>query len=226
MKNPFTSERPFADRAHAAELLAAKLVKFRGRNPLILAIPRGAVEMGKIIAERLAGELDVVLVHKIGAPYNPEYAIGAIDETGWTYLTPYAGEAGATDSYLEEEKNRQLSMLHERRTQYTPLKPAADPAQRIAIVVDDGLATGSTMIAALHALRAKNPSLLVCAIPVAPPSTLEKIRSHADAVYCLHSPDRFVSVGHYYQDFSQVEDDEVIALLGNGDPPINPTMPN
>ncbi|HTD03432.1 phosphoribosyltransferase [Undibacterium sp.] len=214
MRNPFTAERPFANRADAAEQLAAKLRKYRGRNPLILAIPRGAVPMGKIIAEQLQGELDVVLVHKLSAPDNREYAIGAMDETGWSYLTPYAEEAGATDAYLLQEKARQLAMLVERRAQYTPLKAAADPAQRIAIVIDDGLATGATMIAALHTVRARNPASLICAIPVAPRTTLEQIRQDADAVYCLHVPSRFVSVGHYYQDFTQVEDDEVIQILG------------
>ena len=218
MKKPYSTERPFADRADAAEQLAAMLSKYRGCNPLVLAIPRGALVMGKIIAERLQGELDVVLVHKISAPYNREYAIGAIDETGWSYLTPYAEEAGATDNYLREEKKRQLAVLRERRAQYTPLKAPADPVQRTAIIIDDGLATGATMIAALHTIRAKNPATLVCAIPVAPRSTLEKIRQDADAVYCLHTPDHFISVGHYYQDFTQVEDEEVIRILGGSDP--------
>jgi len=222
MRNPFHADRPFEDRLHAAELLAAKLRKYRSSKPLILAIPRGAVPMGQVLAARLQGELDVALVHKISAPYNREYAIGAMDETGYAYLTPYAEEAGATEAYLQAEQARQLAILRDRRAQYTPLKTPADPAGRVVIVIDDGLATGATMIAALHMVRARNPASLICAVPVAPYSTLEQIRQDADAVVCLHVPDHFVSVGHYYQDFTQVEDDEVTRILSGTDAPGKP----
>ncbi|GGC67570.1 phosphoribosyltransferase [Undibacterium terreum] len=218
MKNPFKGQhpgRPFKNRMHAAQLMAAKLSRYGAGSPLILAIPRGAVPMASLIAQQLHGELDVVLVHKIGAPYNSEYAIGALDESGRTYLTPYAAEAGATETYLQQEQARQVQILRERRRQYTPLRAPADPAQRVVIIVDDGLATGATMIAALHTLREKRPASLISAVPVAPRLTLEKIRPIADAVYCLHIPDHFVSVGHYYQDFTQVEDEEVIRILSS-----------
>ena len=201
----------FRDRLDAAEKLAHVLKPYRGRHPLVLAIPRGAVPMGKIIAQALNGELDVVLVRKLRAPGNPEFAIGSVDETGWTYLSSYAGQL--SQKYLEEEKTAQLAVMRERRASYTPIRAPIDPEGRIVIVVDDGLATGSTMIAALHALRAKHPEKLVCAVPVAPADTLEKISPYADEVVCLDTPDPFYAVGQFYQDFPQVEDEEVIETL-------------
>lgn len=203
----------FADRIDAAERLAQALQAYRGRHPLILAIPRGALPMGKVLAERLGGELDVVLVHKLGSPFSPEFAIGSIDEGGWVYLAPHAHSSGATDRYVEEEKRRQLAVLRERRTRYTPGRPAIDPAGRVAIVVDDGLATGATMIAALHAVRARKPQTLVCAVPVAAPDSLELVRPLADEVVCLEAPAGFYAVGQFYQKFGQVDDEQAIALL-------------
>ncbi len=203
----------FRNREQAAQLLADKLADYKGRNPLVLAIPRGAVPMAKIIAAELGGDLDVVLVRKIGAPGNPEFAIGAVDETGWVYLGPYAEATGADATWIARAKEKELETIQRRRKQYSPLRPPHDPAGRIVIVVDDGLATGSTMIAALHALRAKAPQKLICAIPVAPPETLSKAAAYADEVMCLYAPEDFRAVGQFYADFNQVEDDEVIRLL-------------
>ncbi|MBK7134953.1 MAG: phosphoribosyltransferase [Rhodocyclales bacterium] len=203
----------FSNRDQAARLLAEKLVAYQGRNPLVLAIPRGAVPMAKIVAEALGGEFDVVLVRKLGAPGNPEFAIGAIDETGWAYLGPYAAMAGADFGYIERIKAQELATIRKRRAQYSPLHPPIDPQGRIVIVIDDGLATGSTMLAALHALRSRAPQKLVCAVPVAPPDTLEKVGEKSDEVVCLHAPENFQAVGQFYADFGQVEDEEVIALL-------------
>jgi len=203
----------FSNRDQAARLLADKLAAYRGKNPLILAIPRGAVPMAKIVADALGGEFDVVLVRKLGAPGNPEFAIGAIDETGWAYLGPYAAMAGADFGYIERIKAQELATIRKRRAQYSPLHPPIDPQGRIVIVIDDGLATGSTMLAALHALRSRAPQKLVCAVPVAPPDTLEKVGEKSDEVVCLHAPENFQAVGQFYADFGQVEDEEVIALL-------------
>jgi putative phosphoribosyl transferase len=203
----------FRDRSDAATQLAAALHGFRGKNPLVLAIPRGAVPMGKVLAEKLQGELDIVLVRKLRAPGSPEFAVGAVDESGWAYIAPYAGEVGADEDYLREEKARQMETLRKRRAEYTPHRAAHDAAGRIAIVVDDGLATGATMIAALHAVRARKPTRLVCAVPVAAPESLEKVRPYADEVVCLATPPEFHAVSQFYASFPQVEDEEVMRLL-------------
>ena len=203
----------FRDRIQAAEQLAVALAAYRGQHPLVLAIPRGAVPMAKLIAERLKGDFDVVLVRKLRAPGQPELAIGSVDESGWTYMAPFAASTGADAQYIEAEKRQQLETIRQRRVQYTPLRAHINPAGRIVIVVDDGLATGATMIAALHGLRQQKPAKLVCAVPVAPPDTLEKVRTLADEVVCLETPEWFQAVGQFYREFDQVEDEEVIALL-------------
>jgi len=203
----------FDSRGDAARRLAAALGKYAGRHALVLAIPRGAVEIGAVLAERLGGELDVVLVRKLRAPSNPELAVGSVDESGWTYVADHAAEAGATPAYLEREIRAQSELLRRRRALYTPGRGAIDPAGRIVIVVDDGIATGASMIAALHAAREKAPARLVCAAPVAAAETLGKLKHCADEVVCLETPLGFHAVGQFYRDFREVRDDEVISLL-------------
>lgn len=203
----------FYNRDEAAQLLAERLESYCGKHPLVLAIPRGAVPMAKTIANKLGGEYDVVLVRKLRAPYQAELAIGSIDESGWAYIADFAEAAGADSAYIESEKRIQMNTIKQRRAQYTPVRPSINPSGRIVIVIDDGLATGATMIAALHGLRNKNPEKLICAVPVSPPSTLNKVAELADEVVCLESPSDFQAVGQFYLNFPQVEDDEVIEVF-------------
>ena len=203
----------FADRTDAGEQLADALHAYKGRNPLVLAIPCGALPLGKIIAERLGGDLDIVLAHKLCAPFSDEYAIGGIDETGWSYLTLAAEQIGLSATYIEQEKARQLEVLRRRRAQIDPCQQPIDPRGRIAIVVDDGIATGATMTAALHALRAREPAELVCAAPVAARDSLEQLAPLADMVVCVAIPKRFRGVGEFYRFFPQVKDKEALQIL-------------
>lgn len=209
----------FNNRAEAAYALAEKLKEYKGQHPLILAIPRGAVPMAKIIADKLGGSFDVVLVRKLRAPDYQELAVGSVDESGWTYIADFAASVGADSAYIEAEKNIQMDIIKKRRAQYTPIRSHIDTSGRIVIVIDDGLATGATMISALHGLHNQKPAKLICAVPVSPPATLKKVAELADEVVCLSTPNNFQAVGQFYLNFPQVEDDEVIEILRSAQQP-------
>lgn len=203
----------FENREQAAQQLADRLQEYRGKNPLILAIPRGAVPMGRIIAERLGGQLDVVLVRKVASPFNPEFALGAVDEDGNLFLNPYSGISGAETAEIAREKERQMAVIKARRASYLPQQVPINPAGRIVIVLDDGIATGATMIAALKAVSTKKPKKLICATPVGAPDSIRSVAGYADQVVCLHAPENFMAVGQFYRYFPQVSDEEVTQEL-------------
>jgi predicted phosphoribosyltransferase len=204
----------FQNREEAARLLARRLgAYYRNKHPLVLGIPRGAVPMAKIIADALGGELDVVLVRKLGHPSQPELAIGAIDESGKVFYSDYAYDID--EAYLEAEKRRQLEIIRNRRARYTPDRPPIDPKDRIVIVVDDGIATGSTMTAALRAIRARQPKKLVGAVAVASSQAARAMRQEADAMVCLKVPAEFYAVGQFFKEFEQVSDEDVIKILAS-----------
>ncbi|MDA8112704.1 MAG: phosphoribosyltransferase family protein [Nitrospiraceae bacterium] len=215
----------FRDREAAARELLPALSPWRASRPLVLAIPRGAVPMGEILARELSGDLDVVLARKIGAPGDPEFAIGAVDENGTLLLNPEARLIGVGPGEAEEERQRELLVIRERRRLWGKGRPPVDPSGRTVIIVDDGMATGSTMAAALQFLREKNPAILVAAVPVASREALDRIRPLADRIICLWAPEDFSSVSQFYDSFPQVGDEEVRLILekrpvrASGQPP-------
>jgi putative phosphoribosyl transferase len=206
----FSSPVFFEDRLDAARQLAEQLLPLRLQLPLVLAIPRGAVPIGAVIADALHGNLDVVLVHKLGAPFNPEYAIGAIDEHGNLELGP---EADPDSAWVREESARQLAVLRRRRDVFSAGREPLVPLGRTVIIVDDGLATGATMAAALRATRAELPLMLVAAVPVASQEALDLIAPLADQVVCLHAPPDFRAVGQFYRAFPQVDEAEAVRMV-------------
>ncbi|MBS3175727.1 phosphoribosyltransferase [Candidatus Woesearchaeota archaeon] len=200
----------FKDRFEAGKLLAGKLKEYAGKkNVLVLAIPRGGLQIGYEVAKRLHVPLDVVITKKIGYPGNEEYAIGAVGPDGEAYLT----EEVVSHEYIEEQKKELLKKIRERYRKYRGTEKLPDLKNKILILVDDGLATGSTMMAAVqYALRQK-PAFIVLAVPVTPPAAVEKFRNKVDKIICLETPEIFFAVGEFYENFPQVEDEEAIRLL-------------
>jgi predicted phosphoribosyltransferase len=208
----------FADRRDAGRRLAAALQHLRERQPVVLAIPRGGVVVGREVAALLGAPIDVIVPRKVRAPFNPELAVGAVAEVGAVYIEEEAVR-GISPFYLEQEINTQRAEIARRVAAYRGTRPLIDVAGRTAIVVDDGIATGATMVAALRAVRAAGPARLVAAVPVAPPEGLVRLAREADEVVCLTAPAHFQAVGQFYADFTQVTDAEVVAVLASESSP-------
>lgn len=208
------NDKPFHNRQEAAQLLADELKRFQGKKAVILGIPRGGLVIAKEIAAQLDGDLDVVLSRKLGFPGNSELAIGAVSEDGHVFLNEMiAAEFGDKDSYIQQEKARQMEVITRRIAQYRNILPKAPLKGRIVIVTDDGVATGATMQAALWAVQQEKPQRLIAALPVGPADTLQKLAEDANEVICLRCPQFFAAIGQFYYDFTQVEDDEVLEIL-------------
>jgi len=216
----------FVNRIEAGRLLAKALASYKGQHPVVLALPRGGVPVAAEIATALDAPLDLILVRKIGVPSQPELAMGAVVDGG-APITVRNDDVirltGVTEEEFAAVRAEQLSEIDRRRVKYLGSRAHPDVAGRIAIVVDDGVATGATTRAALQATRMRKPSKLVLAVPVAPTDSLANLRDLADDVVCLEDHQMFGAIGLYYSDFRQISDDEVIKLLAQY--PVEPAVP-
>jgi predicted phosphoribosyltransferase len=205
----------FEDRRSAGEALAAALIEHAGTECVVLAIPRGGVIVGEAVARALGAPLDVVIPRKIGAPGNPELGIGAV-APGVTVLDPrLVRMLDVGEEYLERETTAQEHEIERRQRAYRGDRPPAEVEGRVAIVVDDGIATGATAAAALRWARGQGARRVVLAVPVAPPQALGRLREEADEIVVLATPEPFLAVGEWYRRFEQTEDDEVVSALAS-----------
>lgn len=208
---------PFLNRREAGRLLAEQLTRFKDDHPLVLALPRGGVPVAYEVAAKLDGDLDLLLVRKIGAPHHAEYGIGAVvDGENPQILVnrDIVHQLTVPTGYIRSEAHRQLREIERRREDYLGTRKPTPVGGRTVIVVDDGIATGSTVRAALRAIRQKKPRKLVLAVPVGAPDTILSLQHECDEVICLVTPDPFFAVGAHYEDFGQTTDEEVRQLLG------------
>jgi putative phosphoribosyl transferase len=207
---------PFNDRSEAGQKLALALSKYKGQQPAVLALPRGGVPVAAEVARALNVPLDLVLVRKIGVPFQPELAMGAIVDGDRPIIVrneDVIRMAGVDEVEFKSVCEAELAEIERRRERYLGGRERLDIAGRTAIVIDDGIATGATTRAALRAVRARNPKTLVLAVPVAPTESLGALRQDVDDLVCLEDHELFGAIGLYYRDFRQVSDEEVIELL-------------
>jgi predicted phosphoribosyltransferase len=204
----------FADREDAARQLAAKLRSLQLQDPIVLAIPRGGVVTGAVLAEELDADLDVVLARKLRAPFQPELALGAVGEDGEVYINQRLTAAVTIDrTYVEEERQRLVAEIKQRQHLFRAGRGLAFLTGRSVILTDDGIATGSTMIAAIRVVQAHKPRELIVAVPVAPKRQAQEFERLCDRFVSLLTPVDFMAVGEFYRSFETVEDDEVARLL-------------
>ena len=204
----------FRDRQDAARQLAGRLRRHNLTDPLVLAIPRGGVVLGAVLACELGADLDVVLSRKLRSPDQPELALGAVSESGEVFLAPHAQEnVNPPGGYLEEERRHQLAEIARHRNLFRAIRPRAAIAGRSVIVTDDGVSTGSTMIAALQSIKSQGPRELIVAVPVLARDRLKDLWTLCDEAVFLLAPSSFWAIGQFYEDFRQVEDDQVCDIL-------------
>ncbi|MFZ2466962.1 MAG: phosphoribosyltransferase [Parvibaculum sedimenti] len=206
----------FADREEAGRKLGARLLRFKDQKPCILALPRGGVPVGLEVAKMLGAPLDLIIVRKLGAPWQPELAIGAIvdgDKPQLVLNRDIIAQLGITPEEIESAKKQQIAEIERRRAAYLAGRPRVAIEGRTAIIVDDGIATGATIRAAILATRAAHPMKIVLAVPVAPTDTIAALNREADEIVCLETHDDFAALSLYYMDFRQLEDEEMRALL-------------
>jgi len=203
----------YRDRRHAGELLARQLLAYRGQKPLVLALPPGGVLVGRQIADELGGDLDLLLVHRLAIPGNPNCVIGSITENGHVELGPFAVESPGTRDLLKAEIHTQIHLLKVRRDFYTPVGTPADPKDRITIIADDGCTPGSDFLAALKAVRERGPRRLIVAVPILPKERLVCLCAIADEVICPATPAFFGTVRRFFEDFPPVTEDQVVEAL-------------
>lgn len=204
----------FKDRIQAGKKLTERLLKYKNENVIVLAIPRGGVVVAYEIAKTLNAPLDLIIPRKIGAPYQPELAIGAVTQDGTIILNEeIVNYLSIPEEYIKAEAERQKKEIERRLIKYRGNAIEPNVENKIVIIVDDGIATGATMIAAIASIRKKKPLKIIVAIPVAPPESLEKIKKYADEIVCLYTPEPFFAIGQFYEKFEQLEDEEVINLL-------------
>ena len=207
---------PFANRSEAGKQLSVELLQYRTGRPVVLALPRGGVPVAAEIASALTAPLDLLLVRKIGVPMQPELAMGAVVDGAHPIVVrneDVIRELGITEAEFDKVRDAELAEIERRRQRYLGDRPPLEVKDRVAIVVDDGIATGATIRAGLRATRMRKPARLVLAAPVAPPDTLDALRGQADDIVCLETHRFFGAIGAYYDDFTQVSDETVIALL-------------
>jgi putative phosphoribosyl transferase len=203
----------FADRREAGERLAEMLGDLKGQDVVVLAIPRGGVEIGSILARALDAPLDIVVPRKVGAPGNPELGLGAVAEDVEVLDARMIRVLGVDDDYLQREISAQREEIRRRSAAYRGDRPPADLAGKVAVVVDDGVATGGTAAAALRWARSRGASRVVLAVPVAPAQALRRLQAEADEVRAVATPEPFYAVGQWYEDFPQTSDGRVVELL-------------
>ncbi|MBI2850411.1 MAG: phosphoribosyltransferase [Chloroflexi bacterium] len=209
-----TRGEPFTDREEAGRLLAEELSEYRGKNVVVLGIPRGGVVVARELARALDAELDIVLARKLRTPGYEELAMGSVAEDGKIFLNQeVVADVGVSQSQIQEEKARQLAEIRRRAELIRRVRAKIPLKGRIVIVTDDGVATGATTQAAFWGARAEQPAKLVAAIPVGPEDTIRRLAKDVDEMICLRTPPFFSAVGQFYQRFYQVEDEEVLEIL-------------